>query len=117
MDLNISVCTVQFGNAPTNFQKNVLRSDNSGIESYDYMMARVSAIMNSKTKANHGLVEAVVKKIFWIAENPSKRFRRYTIGFHAHLMKNLRKILGYKLFNLLIRAYVLKRKNREIIAG
>lgn len=109
MDLNISVCTVQFGNAATDFQKNILKSEHSAIDSYNFMMDRVSAIMNAKNKKNEGLLEDIVEKIYWIAENPSKRFRRYSIGFHAKLMRYLRKFLGYRLFNLVIRKYVLKK--------
>ncbi|MDD5151489.1 MAG: SDR family NAD(P)-dependent oxidoreductase [Flavobacterium sp.] len=108
MDFNISVCTVQFGNAPTNFQKNVTKCETISIDSYNVMMDSINNIMDEKTNDNHQLTDAIVEKLYKIAENPSRKFRRYSIGFDAHLMKYLRKFLGYKLFNILIRKYVLK---------
>ena len=33
MDFNVKVCTVQFGNTPSNFQKNVVKSEKSDIKS------------------------------------------------------------------------------------
>ncbi|WP_395045417.1 SDR family NAD(P)-dependent oxidoreductase, partial [Flavobacterium sp.] len=109
MDFNISVCTVQFGNVPTNFQKNVAKSEKSDIDSYNSMMKSIDTIMNKKTVDNHKLTDSVLEKIYEIAENPSKRFRRFSIGFDANLMKYLRKFLGYRLFNIVIRKYVLSK--------
>ena len=109
LDFNISVCTVQFGNAPTNFQKNISKCENSTIESYNTMMNSIDGIMNRKTTENHDLTQAILNKLLKIAENPSKKFRRYSIGFDAHLMKYLRKILGYRIFSRVIRRYVLSK--------
>jgi hypothetical protein len=44
-----------------------------------------------------------------IAENPSKGFQKYAIGFDAKLMKNIRRFLGYRLFDRLIKRYVLSQ--------
>jgi NADP-dependent 3-hydroxy acid dehydrogenase YdfG len=107
-DFNISVCTVQFGNAPTNFQKNVSRCAPTAINSYNKMLESIDHIVNKKSNDNQGLTAKIVEKIFKIAENPSKKYRRYSIGFDANLMKILRRILGYRLFNSVIRKYVLK---------
>lgn len=108
LDFNISVCTVQFGNAPTNFQKNVSKCETTSIESYNLMMDSINNIMVKKTNENHQLMDLIVEKIFKIAENPSRKYRRYSIGFDANLMKYLRRILGYRLFNTVIRKYVLR---------
>jgi NADP-dependent 3-hydroxy acid dehydrogenase YdfG len=108
LDFNISVCTVQFGNAPTNFQKNVSKCKTTSIDSYNLMMDSINNIMVEKSNENHHLTEVIVEKIYDIAENPSKKFRRYSIGFHANLMKYLRRFLGYRLFNIVIRRYVLR---------
>jgi short-subunit dehydrogenase len=109
LDFNISVATVQFGNIPSNFQKNVTKCDKSKIESYNSMMQSIDGIMNRKTCDNHDLSEAILHKLYKIAENPSKRFKKYSIGFDANLMKYLRKFLGYRLFDRLIRRYVLSK--------
>lgn len=108
MDFNISVCTVQFGNAPTDFQKNIAKCETISIDSYNVMMDSINNIMDGKTIDNHQLTVAIVEKLFKIAENPSKKFRRYSIGFDANLMKYLRRFLGYRLFNIVIRRYVLR---------
>lgn len=108
LDFNISVCTVQFGNTPTNFQKNIAKCETISIDSYNVMMDSINSIMNEKSNDNHQLTDAIVEKLYKIAENPSRKFRRYSIGFDANLMKYLRKILGYRLFNIVIRMYVLK---------
>lgn len=108
MDFNISVCTVQFGNAPTNFQKNVTKCQSTDIESYARMMDNISTILKKKTNDNPNLTDTIVEKIFNIAENPAKKFRRYSIGFDAKFMKYLRRFLGYRLFNFVIRKSVMK---------
>jgi len=108
MDFNISVCTVQFGNAPTNFQKNVVKSEKTDIKSYNSLMDTITCILNKKTAKNKNLTQDIVEKLYDVAENPSKKFRRYTIGFDANLMHIIRKLLGYRLFNALIRWKVLK---------
>lgn len=109
LDFNISVCTVQFGNAPTNFQKNVMKSDKCKIVSYNEMMSTINNILSKKTNKNKDLTTKIVKKLYSIAENPHKSFRKHTIGFDANFMKYLRRFLGYRLFNKLIKKVVLKR--------
>ncbi|MES2810835.1 MAG: SDR family NAD(P)-dependent oxidoreductase [Bacteroidota bacterium] len=108
VDFNIKVCTVQFGNANTDFQKNVSKSEPSEIESYNHLMDKISAILIKKSSKNKDLLPKIINKIFDIAENPPKTFKRYTIGFDANIMKFLRQCLGYKLFNSVIRKSVLK---------
>jgi short-subunit dehydrogenase len=107
LDFNIKVCTVQFGNANTNFQKNVIKSERSNIASYDNLMDKINDILNKKTNKNKELLTKIVLKIFDIAENPPAKFKRFTIGFDANLMRTLRSGLGYRLFNALIRKFVL----------
>lgn len=108
LDFNIKVCTVQFGNTATNFQKNVTKSCATPIESYTALMDKISNILIKKTNKNTNLTIAITNKLFKIAENPSRNFKRYTIGFDANLMRILRARLGYRLFNSLIRRFVLK---------
>ena len=108
-DFNISVATVQFGNIPSNFQRNVTKCDKSAIDSYNKMMQSIDGIMSNKTSENHNLSHSILEKLYEIAENPSKGFKKYSIGFDAKLMKNLRRSLGYRLFNRLIRRYVLSK--------
>ena len=107
-DFNISVATVQFGNAPTNFQKNVTKSDVTSIDSYNRLMDKISEVLAKKSGKNKELPQQIVQKLFVIASNPKKSFTRYTIGFDANAMKWLRRILGYKLFNTLISKVTLK---------
>jgi short-subunit dehydrogenase len=109
LDFNISVATVQFGNVPSNFQKNISKCEKSSLESYNVMMKSIDGIMNRKTCDNHSLSISILEKLFKIAENPSKGFKKYSIGFDAKLMKNLRRFLGYRLFDRLIRRYVLSK--------
>lgn len=108
IDFNIKVCTVQFGNANTNFQANVTKSETSEIESYNVLMDKITAILHKKTKKNKNLLPDITQKILSIAENPPKKFKRYAIGFDANIMKLLRSKLGYRLFNSIIRKSVLK---------
>jgi NADP-dependent 3-hydroxy acid dehydrogenase YdfG len=108
LDFNIGVCTVQFGNANTNFQKNVTKSEPSEIESYNKLMDKVTAILHKKTSKNKNLLPEITQKIFEIAQKPPKKFKRYAIGFDANAMKLLRSQLGYRLFNSLIRRSVLR---------
>jgi hypothetical protein len=65
---------------------------------------------NKKTAKNNNLVGDIIEKLLEIAEKPSDNFKRYTIGFDANLMQFLRRILGYQLFNFLVRRFVLKYK-------
>ena len=106
LDFNISVSTVQFGNAPTSFQANVTKCCATPIDSYNKLMEKVTAILQKKTKKNTNLTPIITKTLFNIAENPKKKFKRYTIGFDAHFMSFIRRLLGYKLFNSLIRKSV-----------
>jgi short-subunit dehydrogenase len=107
MDFNIQVSTVQFGNAPTDFQKNVTKSEETAIPSYNKLMHKISKLLIKKSNKNSNLLPAIISKVYAIAENPSKNFSRYTIGFDANLMKFLRRLLGYQLFNAIIRKSVL----------
>lgn len=109
LDFNVSVCTVQFGNAPTDFQKNVTVCDDSNISSYEQMMCKINTILQKKTKKNKDLTSRIIHKLYDIAENPQKSFRRYTIGFDANFMRYLRRFLGYRLFNKIIRKMVLNK--------
>lgn len=106
MEFNISVCTVQFGNAPTNFQKNVVKCQKSDIQSYNCMMEKISEILQNKSTKNTTLTNDIVEKIYDIAEHPNKCFRKYTIGFDANFMRYFRRFLGYRLFNIVIRRKV-----------
>lgn len=107
IDFNIKVCTVQFGNAKTNFQANVTKSERSEIDSYNKLMDKVTDLLQKKTAKNKDLLPTIIQKIVKIAENPPNKFKRYTIGFDANAMKLLRSKLGYRLFNSLIRRSVL----------
>lgn len=109
VDFNIKVCTVQFGNAATNFQKNVTKSEHSSIDSYNHMMGKITNILHKKSNKKKNLTPIITQKLFDIAENPPRNFKRYTIGFDANLMNTLRSVLGYRLFNSLIRRAVLKK--------
>lgn len=106
-EFNISVCTVQFGNAPTNFQKNISKCQATKIEHYNDMMQKIDSILANKTCKNHDLIETILEKLYDIAEKPNKNFRKYTIGFDAKFMKYLRIFLGYKAFNFVIKRKVL----------
>jgi len=105
---NISVSTVQFGNAPTAFQSHVVKSETGGIPSYERLMLKINEILHKKTKKNTNLTPLITKTLFDIANNPRKNFTRYTIGFDANVMNFLRSALGYKLFNRIIRKSVLE---------
>ncbi len=107
LDFNVSVSTVQFGNAPTDFQNNVTKCDDSIIPSYNKMMNSINNILNKKTSKNQNLTTTIVNKLFSIANNPSKNFKKYTIGFDANFMKYFRRFAGYRLFNFIIRKKVL----------
>ncbi|MEN9488724.1 MAG: hypothetical protein RL494_989 [Bacteroidota bacterium] len=108
LDFNTRVCTVQFGNAKTNFQANVTKSERSDVESYNKLMDTITDLLHKKTAKNKDLLPTITHKILEIAENPPKKFKRYTIGFDANAMKYLRRFLGYRIFNYLIRKSVLK---------
>ena len=107
-DLNIKVCTVQFGNAPTSFQKNVTKCPETSVKSYNKLMKKVTDLLQKKSTINNNLPSLIVRKLYTIAEKPNNNFRRYTIGFDANLMRILRRLLGYRLFNVLIRKFTLQ---------
>lgn len=107
VDFNISVSTVQFGNAPTAFQTNVKKCGNTEIHSYNKLMDKISGLLEKKSCKNADLPQQIVEKLFSIAENPNISFRRYTIGFDANLMRILRRRLGYRMFNFIIRRFTL----------
>jgi NADP-dependent 3-hydroxy acid dehydrogenase YdfG len=107
-DLNIKVCTVQFGNAPTSFQKNVTKCPETSVKSYNKLMKKVTDLLQKKSTINNNLPSLIVQKLYTIAEKPNNNFRRYTIGFDANLMRILRRLLGYRLFNVLIRKFTLQ---------
>ena len=86
----------------------VKKSEPSEVPSYNELMNKVNEILHRKTKKNTNLTPAITQKLLEIAENPAKNFRRYSIGFDAKAMKILRKVLGYRWFNSLIRRSVLK---------
>ena len=108
LDFNISVSTVQFGNTPSNFQKNVTRSERSSIGSYNTLMDTINEVVERKTKKNTDLKPAIIEEILKIAENPAKNFKRYTIGFDANCLSFLRDRVGYRLFGRMIRRSVFK---------
>ncbi|MDG2432041.1 SDR family NAD(P)-dependent oxidoreductase [Flavobacterium sp.] len=107
-DFNIAISTVQFGNTPSNFQKNVTRSEQSSIASYNSLMATINEVVERKTKKNKDLKPKISSEILKIAENPKPKFKRYTIGFDATLLSFLRGLLGYRLFGRLIERFVFK---------
>ena len=64
LDFNISIATVQFGNIPSNFQKNVTKCNESTVESYNNMMQSINGIMSRKTGDNHDLSICILEKIY-----------------------------------------------------
>ena len=109
LDFNVSVATVQFGNAPTSFQKNVTKSKKTEIVSYNKLIDKISKLLLDKSGKNENLPQQIVEKLFKIAEKPNKNFRRYTIGFDANIMRILRRVMGYKIFNYIIRKFTLNK--------
>ncbi|MGM8362425.1 SDR family NAD(P)-dependent oxidoreductase [Flavobacterium sp. ARAG 55.4] len=108
MNFNISVSTVQFGNTPSNFQKNVTRCNHTPVKCYNELMEKISTVVEGKTKKNVDLKQNIITKVFEIAENPPKKFKRNTIGFDANALNVLRNFLGYRLFGRIIRYSVFK---------
>lgn len=105
LNFNVSVCTVQFGNIPTSFQNNVEKCNQTKIASYHKMLETINCILQKKTAKNENLTNTIICKLYAISENPKKSFRTYTIGFDANLLKYLHRMLGYRIFN-----YVIKNK-------
>jgi hypothetical protein len=68
----------------------------------------VTDLLLKKSNKNTNLTPLITQKLFEIASNPNRKFRRYTIGFDANFMRLLRRGLGYRLFNSLIRKFTLK---------
>jgi short-subunit dehydrogenase len=106
---NIKVSTVQFGNTPSNFQKNVVKSDYGSVKGYQFLMDKIDGILARKTKKNTNLKEKIILKIFDISGRKSLNYRKFTIGFDANLLKYLHLILGYRIFAMLIRFSVFKK--------
>mgnify|MGYP003637745240 CR=1 FL=1 len=100
--------TVQFGNTPSNFQKNVSKCDATPLKCYNELMHKISGIVEGKTKKNVDLKQSIVEKVLKIAENPPKKFKRNTIGFDANALNILRNFLGYQIFGRIIRYSVFK---------
>jgi hypothetical protein len=46
-------------------------------------MDKISVILEIKTKKNRDLKPQIIRELLKIAENPPKKFKRYTIGFDA----------------------------------
>ncbi|WP_366183973.1 SDR family NAD(P)-dependent oxidoreductase [Flavobacterium ovatum] len=108
IDFKISVATVQFGNTPSNFQKNVVKSNTSSIPSYEHLMNKIGVVLAKKTIKNSDLKNSIIQELYQIAENPPKNFKRYTIGFDANFLNIIRKRLGYQIFARLIRRSIFK---------
>lgn len=108
MNFNISVSTVQFGNTPSNFQKNVTKCNATPLKCYNELMHKISSIVEGKTNKNCDLKQSIIEKVLKIAENPPKKFKRNTIGFDANALNVLRNFLGYRLFGRIIRYSVFK---------
>jgi short-subunit dehydrogenase len=108
IDFNISVSTVQFGNTPSNFQKNVVKSDRSSLVSYNFLMDKINLILKNKTAKNTDLKPQIIRELLKIAESPAKNFKRYAIGFDANSLIMIRSKIGYRLFGRLIRRSVFK---------
>ncbi|MFA6150895.1 MAG: SDR family NAD(P)-dependent oxidoreductase [Chitinophagaceae bacterium] len=112
-EANIKVCTVQFGNIPTDFQKSTHYSDDTNIKYYKRLMARITHFLTNRTQKNTHLISAISHKVLHIAEHPAHNFKRYTIGFDARLLITLYKILGYQLFSAIIRCKILNYKQLD----
>ena len=108
MSFNISVSTVQFGNTPSNFQKNVTKCNATPLKCYNELMHKISSIVEGKTNKNCDLKQSIIEKVLKIAENPPRKFKRNTIGFDANALNVLRNFLGYRLFGRIIRYSVFK---------
>lgn len=108
MNFNISVSTVQFGNTPSNFQKNVTKCNATPLKCYNELMHKISSIVEGKTNKNSDLKQSIIEKVLRIAENPPRKFKRNTIGFDANALNVLRNFLGYRLFGRIIRYSVFK---------
>ncbi len=106
LDFNISVATVQFGNTPSGFQKNVKKSEQTAIASYTNLMKKIDGILEKKTKNNVDLKQNILDKLLEVSNNPDKNFKKYTIGFDANFLNLLRRKLGYRLFGWIIRKSV-----------
>ncbi len=112
-EANIKVCTVQFGNIPTDFQKSTHHSDDANIKSYKRLMERITHFLANRTQNNTHLISAISHKVLHIAEHPAHNFKRYTIGFDARLLITLYRILGYQLFSAIIRCKILNYKQLD----
>lgn len=107
---HIKTCTVQFGNIATHFQQNVHLETEKKRGSNNNLKTIIAQFLALRIRKNKPLIKIVIHKIFTIAEQPAKNFKRYTIGFDARFLKILRNLLGYQLFNAIIRLKILKLK-------
>lgn len=112
-EANIKVCTVQFGNIPTDFQKSALSSDDANIKPYRRLKTRITLFLTNRSQRNTSLTSAICHKVLNISEHPAHNFKRYTIGFDARLLKTLHRILGYQLFSAIIRCKILGYKQLD----
>lgn len=110
---HIKTCTVQFGNIATNFQQNLPIDTENKKSSSNKLKTRIAQFLARRIRKNKHLIKIVIHKIFTIAEQPAKNFKRYTIGFDAHFLKLLLHILGYKLFAACVRFKLFSVNNTE----
>lgn len=107
---NIKTCTIQFGNIATHFQQNLHLETENKRGSNNKLKAIIAQFLAKRTGKNKRLIAIIQNKVFKIAEHPANNFKRYTIGFDARFLNTLRKLLGYRLFNAIIRLKILKLK-------
>ena len=104
----ISICTVQFGNILTDFQKNLKVPPPTEIEAYNVLRGKIALYVGKRGNQNADLMSKICHKVLAIANRPAKHFRRYTIGFDAVFLKLLLRLLGYPLFAAIVRQRVLR---------
>ena len=102
LPFNIRVRTVQFGVLNTNFSENAKKNDLLRSSKYLKVIEKVETIL-SKKKKNINLFPKVLVGIEKAINDKSPSFKRYSIGFDAKLMGSLRRILGYRLFNKVVK--------------
>lgn len=104
----ISICTVQFGNILTDFQKNLQVPPPTKIKAYNVLRSTIAKYVGRRGRQNKKLKAKICQKVFAIANKPPKHFRRYTIGFDAVFLKVLHRLLGYRLFAAIVRQRILR---------
>ena len=60
---NISVATVQFGNATTSFQKNIAKCEVTDICSYNNLMNKITELLEKKSGKNCDLPQQIIEKL------------------------------------------------------